>query len=144
MPANLTSLDSEVLNSKETPQQETPRTCTRQTPCAMPTCFTCSSPSDGNHVRNLTTALNMTTSTTTVNTSPALPTNNFLIKDVRDLKHLTTFYDYCMVREPDILKFDISQVLATLEFAQKIIDSSISPRFHSNSTLQYSSALRWI
>ena len=139
MPANLTSLDSEVLNSKETPQQETPRTCTRQTPCAKPTCFTCSSPSDGNHVRNLTTALNMTTSTTIVNTRPAPPTNHWitkltrsfqdsiLINDVRDLKHLNIFYDHCMVSEPDILKFDRSQLRTTIKHAQQLIDSSISP-----------------
>ena len=139
MPADLTSSDSEVLDSTETPQKETPRTCTRQTPGAKPTCFTCLSPSNGNHVRNLTTALNRTTSTTTVNTCPAPPTNHWiselirsfqdaiLINDVRDLKHLNTFYDRCMVSEPDILKFDLSQLLTTLELAQKTIDSSISP-----------------
>ena len=60
MPADLTSSDSEVLNSPETPQQETPRTCTRQNPCTKPTCYTCASPSDSNHIRNLTTALNTT------------------------------------------------------------------------------------
>ena len=139
MPADLTSSDSEVLNSMETTQQETPQTSTRQTPCTKPTCYTCSSPSDSNHVRNLTTALNMTTSTTTVNTRLAPPTNHWiskftlsfqdaiLINNVRDLKHLNSFYDHCMINEPDILNFDQSQLFTTLEQAQQIIDSSISP-----------------
>ena len=46
---------------------------------------------------------------------------------MKDLKHFNTFYDHCMVREPDILKFDRFQLLTTLNLAQKIIDSSISP-----------------
>ena len=118
MPADLTSLDSEVLDSTETPQQETPRTCTRQTPCTKPTCYTCASPSDGNHVRNLTTALNTTTSTASVNPCPAPPTNHWISKltqflqeadltnDVRDLNHLNAIYDRCMINEPDVLDFD--------------------------------------
>ena len=154
MPADLTSLDSEVLNSTETPQQVSPRTCTKQTPCDKPTCFTCSSPSNGNHVQTLTTALNMTTSTATVNTRPAPPTNHWiskltrsfqgavLINNVRDLKHLNALYNCCMVGEPDILYIDRSQLFTTLEHAQQIINSSISPSSYSNSTLQFSSALR--
>ena len=117
MPADLSS-DSEVLDSTETPQQETPRTCTRQTPCTKPTCNTCMSPSDGNHVRNLTNPLNTTTSTASVNTRPAPPTNHWiseltrsfqdaiLINNVRDLNHLNAIYDRYMVSEPDTLKFD--------------------------------------
>ena len=139
MPANLTYSDSEVLNSTESPQQETPRTCTRQTPCTKPTCYTCSSPSDGNHVRNLTTVLNTTTSTASVHPRPAPPTYHWISKltrslqdailtnDVRDLKHLYAFYDRRMISEPDILKFDQSQLLTTLDHTQKIIDSSIPP-----------------
>ena len=49
------------------------------------------------------------------------------MNNVRDLKHLHTFYDHCMVSEPDILKFDRSKLLTTLRLAQEIIDSSISP-----------------
>ena len=120
MPADLTSSDSEVLDSMETPEQETPRTCTGQTPCTKPTCYTCSSPSDGNHVRNLTTALNMTTSIASVNPCPAPPTNHWiseltrsfqdaiLIDDVRDLNHLNSINDRHMINEPDSLKFDRS------------------------------------
>ena len=139
MLADLTSSDSEVLDSTETPQQETHQTCTRKTPCTKPICYTCSSPSNGNHVQNLTTALNMITSTAIVNSHPAPPTNHWiseltrsfqdaiLIYHVRDLKHLNAFYDRCMVSDPDILKFDRSQLLTTLKHAQKIIDSSIPP-----------------
>ena len=73
----------------------------------------------------------MTTLPTTVATRPAPPgdcwiselTRSFqdaiLLNKVRDLKHLNTFYDHCMVSEPDILKFDGSQLLATLNNAQK-------------------------
>ena len=46
---------------------------------------------------------------------------------LRDLKHLNTFYDHCMVSEPDILEFDCSQLLTTLHLAQKIINSLIPP-----------------
>ena len=123
MPADLTSLDSEVLDSTETPQQETPRTCTRQTPCTKPACYTCSSPSDGNHIRNLTTALNTTTPIATVITRPAPSTYHWISKltrffqeavltnNVRDHNHLSTFYDCCMINELDILDFDRSQLL---------------------------------
>ena len=105
----------------------------------MATCFTCLSPTDSNHVRNPTTTLNTTTLTTIVATSPAPPSNHWiskltcsfqdaiLLNDVRDLKHLNTLYDHCMVNEPDILKFDCSQLLNTLNLAQKIIDSLIPP-----------------
>ena len=139
MPADLTYSDSEVLDSTETPQQETPRTCTRQTPCTKPTCYTCSSPSDGNHVRNLTTALNMTTSIATFTTSLAPPTNHWiskltrsfqqavLINDVRDLNHLNAIYDQHMLNETDSLNFDQSQLFITIKHAQQLIDSSISP-----------------
>ena len=137
MPSNLTSSDSEVLDSMDTPQQETPQTCTRQTPCAMQTCFTCSSPSDSNNVLNLTTAMNTTTSTTKVPTSPAPPKNHWIPKltrsfqdailkeDMRELNYLNTFYNHCMVSEPDILDFDQSQLRTTLK--QKITNSSIFP-----------------
>ena len=47
--------------------------------------------------------------------------------DVRDLNHLNTFYNRSMVSEPDILEFDLSQLLTTLKRTQKVIDSSISP-----------------
>ena len=125
MPANLTSSDFEVLDSMEIPQQETPQTC--------------SSPSDGNHVQNLTTALNMTTSIATVITSPAPPTNHWiskltrsfqhavLINNVRELQHLNAIYDGYMINEPDLFDFDRSQLFTTLEHAQQIIDSSFSP-----------------
>ena len=67
----------------------------------------------------------------TVATHPAPPADHWISKlscsfqdailrnDVRDLKHLNTFYDHCKVNEPDILKFDGSQLLATLNNAQK-------------------------
>ena len=72
-------------------------------------------------------------------TRPAPPTNHWISKltrsfqdailmdDVRDLNHLNTFYNHSMVSEPDILEFDLSQLLTTLKRTQKVIDSSISP-----------------
>ena len=121
-------------------------TCIRQTPCAKPTCFTCLSPSDGNHVRNLTTALNTTTSTATVNTRPAPPTNHWiskltssfqdavLINNVRDLKHINAFYD----RFWPIPALHHSR---THPENHQFIHFS---KLYSNSTLQFSSALRRI
>ena len=62
----------------------------------------------------------MNTPTTNVATTPAPPNNHLiskltcsfqdaiLIDDVRELNYLNTFYDHCMVNEPDILDFDQS------------------------------------
>ena len=130
--SNLLRLWSPRLHG-DSSTRDSPNLHQRQTLCAMPTCFTCSSPSYGNHVQNLTTALNTTTSTTTVNTRPAPPTSHWISELTRSfqdailINNLNTFYDHCMVSEPDILKFDWSQLLTTLKLAQKIIDSSISP-----------------
>ena len=81
----------------------------------------------------------MTTLPTTIAPPPAPPADHWiskltcsfqdaiLLNEVRDLKHINTFYDHCMVSEPDILKFDRSQLLTTLNLTQKIINASIPP-----------------
>ena len=143
MPPDLSS-DSEVLDSTETPQQETPRTCTRQIPCCKQTCLGCLSPTDSNHIRNLTTLLNTTNSTATIATLPAPPIDHWLSKitngiqeailreDIEELKLFNNLYAHKFMSEPEVLKFDCSDFLTARTNALKIINSS-SPVPNSNS-----------
>ena len=144
MPTDLTSSDSEVLHSTETPQQEPPRTCTRQIPCCKQTCFGYSSPTDGNHIGNLTTTLNMTASTATIAIKPAPPIDHWiseitsgiqdaiLREDFADLKLLDDLYAQKFLSKPDVLKFNRSDLFTARTHALKIINSS-SPVPNSNS-----------
>ena len=143
MPVDLNSPDSEVSVPSETPQQENPRTCTRQTPCCKQTCLGCSLPSDGNHVRNLTSALNTPTTTTSTTSKPAPPINHWisditnglqeatLSEDLELLKLFNALYAQKFLSEPDALQFYLSNLYIARKHALKIINSSP----HSNSTL---------
>ena len=146
MPADL-SLDLEVIDSMETPQLETPRTCTRQTPCCKQTCLKCSLPTDGNHIQNLTVPLHPTASTATIANKPAPPIAHWISKlsseiqdailqdDFIDLKLLTDLYAQKFLSKPDALKFDHSDLCTAWNNALKIINSSSPvPNFNSPSS----------
>ena len=105
------------------PVDSNPALCTSQNLCCKQTCFSCSSPTHSNHIRNLTTLLNTTTSTATIATKPAPPINHWIseltseTRDAilqyyfKDLKLLTTLYAQKFMSEPDVLKFDRSNLL---------------------------------
>ena len=104
MPINLSPSDSEFTKNcsdfPEYPIHKNLRTCTRQTPCGKQSCLTCSfpadsnsipctkqnpctkqtcsSPTDSNFIRNLTNALNTTTSKATIATKPAPPIDHWI------------------------------------------------------------------
>ena len=138
--------------SSETPQQETPRTCTRQTPCCKQTCLGCSLPSDGKHIWNLTSALNTSTTTTTITTKPAPPINHWisditnglqeaiLSEDLELLKSYNSLFTQKLMSEPDALQFDHSDLRVARNHALEIINS-FPPVPNSNSLLQPNSPI---
>ena len=115
-----------------------------QNPCPKQTCLVCLSPTNGNHIQNLTTALNTTTSKATIATRPAPPIDHWisdltyaiqdaiLRDDWRVLKLLDNIFAQKYVSEPDLLKFDNSDLFTARARASKIINSS-SPVLNSYS-----------
>ena len=136
MPVDLNSPDSEVSVPSETPQQENPRTCTRQTPCCKQTCLRCSLPTNGTHVRNLTSALNTTTTTASTTSKPAPPFNHWisdltnglqeaaLNEDLELLKVFNALSAQKIMSDPDAMQFDLSNLYTARKHALKTINSN--------------------
>ena len=149
MPVDLNSPDSEVSVPSETPQQENPRTCTRQTPCCKQTCLGCSLPTDGSHVRNLTSALNTPTNAASITSKPALPINHWisditnglqeaaLNEDLELVKIFNTLFAQQIMSDPAALQFDLSNFYTARKHALTIVNSSppvTTPTQFSNPT----------
>ena len=121
------------------PQDETSRSCTRQTQCKQANCPGCSTPIIGNnHVRDLSQKMNTTPPPKRLTKPPAPPDHiissisedfqqAFIDNELDQIQDLLEAYKLHVVPHPDYLKFNLSELNKHLKTARNLTKPPPTP-----------------